>query len=346
MNKLFCKENKRTRYWSIIKNGLVQCDLCPRHCRLSEGQRGFCFVRSCLNGEVVSTTYGRSSGFCIDPIEKKPLYHFLPGTPVLSFGTAGCNLSCKFCQNWDITKSRERDRTCYMATPEQIANMAKQHRCNSVAFTYNDPVVFLEYAIDVAKACHAKGVKTVAVTAGYIEEKPREEFFSHIDAANVDLKAFNESFYEKLCGAKLSKILDTLLYIKHETKVWLEITNLLIPNENDAESEIREMSKWIKENLGQNVPIHFSAFHPDYKMQQKSTTPLEVLRRARDIALGIGLKYVYMGNVIDDSGSTTFCSSCRARLIQRKGYKLTRYSLSSESCCPQCGEVCQGLFNN
>ena len=273
------------RYWHPLDDGRLQCDLCPRFCKLREGQRGLCFVRARRNDEIVLATYGRSSGFCIDPIEKKPLNHFLPGTPVLSFGTAGCNLACKFCQNWDISKSREFDRLQESASPEAIAETAIATGCRSVAFTYNDPVTFLEYAVDVAQACHERGLRTVAVTAGYITEEPRAEFFRHMDAANVDLKAFTERFYWKICGAHLQPVLDTLTYLQDETDVWFELTDLLIPGENDSETEIEAMTQWILKHLGPDVPLHFTAFHPDWKMMNVPPTPLETLKRSRDIAL-------------------------------------------------------------
>ncbi len=224
------------RFWHGLEDGRIQCDICPRYCRLHEGQRGLCFVRARMGDQMVLTTYGRSSGFCVDPIEKKPLNHFLPGTPVLSFGTAGCNLTCKFCQNWDISKSREIDTLADRAAPETIARAAEKLACRSVAFTYNDPVIFHEYAIDVAEACREKGIKTVAVTAGYVCPEPRAEFYRHMDAANVDLKAFTEKFYKGLCTGGLAAVLDTLKYLKHETRVWFEITTLLIPGENDSEA--------------------------------------------------------------------------------------------------------------
>jgi pyruvate formate lyase activating enzyme len=255
-----------TIYWHQLKDGRVQCELCPRLCKLHEGQRGFCFVRARQQDQIVLTTYGRSSGFCVDPIEKKPLNHFLPGTPVLSFGTAGCNLACKFCQNWDISKSRQVDILADAAAPQTIAGAAADLGCASVAFTYNDPVIFFEYAIDVAQACHARGLKTVAVTAGYICADPRVEFFRHMDAANVDLKAFTESFYHDLTSAHLQPVLDTLMYLKHDTQVWLEITTLLIPGANDSDEELDAMTHWVVEHLGPDVPMHFSAFHPDWKM--------------------------------------------------------------------------------
>ncbi|MCG8434108.1 MAG: AmmeMemoRadiSam system radical SAM enzyme, partial [Gammaproteobacteria bacterium] len=254
-----------TRYWERLADGRVQCNVCPRACRLREGQRGLCFVRGCEEGEVKLFSYGRSSGFCIDPIEKKPLNHFLPGTAVLSFGTAGCNLACKFCQNWDMSKSREMDTLADDATPIQLAAVAKSSGCVSMAFTYNDPVIFMEYAIDVAQAGHELGINSVAVTAGYMCPEPREAFYKHMDAANVDLKAFTERFYKKICGGELQPVLDTLLYLKHETEVWFEITTLLIPGENDSPQEIDAMTLWISEYLGPDVPLHFTAFHPDWK---------------------------------------------------------------------------------
>jgi pyruvate formate lyase activating enzyme len=303
-----------------------------------------CFVRARENDQVVLTTYGRSSGFCIDPIEKKPLNHFLPGTSVLSFGTAGCNLACRFCQNWDISKSREIDTLADAALPETIARAAASLGCRSVAFTYNDPVIFLEYAIDVARACHERGIKAVAVTAGYICPEPRREFYAYMDAANVDLKGFSESFYQKLCAGHLQPVLDTLLYLKHETDVWFEITTLLIPDENDSDQELRALSRWVADELGPDVPLHFTAFHPDYKMMDKRPTPPTTLRRARQIALDNGLRYVYTGNVHDEEGGSTYCHHCGARLIGRDWYVLTGWRLSHEGRCLSCGTPCAGVF--
>ncbi|MEQ1667419.1 MAG: AmmeMemoRadiSam system radical SAM enzyme, partial [Sulfuriferula sp.] len=285
------------KYWHAIDDGRIQCDLCPRDCKLQEGQRGACFVRMREGNQIVLTTYGRSSGFCIDPIEKKPLNHFYPGSSVLSFGTAGCNLACKFCQNWDISKSKDMVKLMDQAAPETIAIAAEQSGCKSVAFTYNDPVIFAEYAMDTADACHARGIKTVAVTAGYIHDAARRDFFSKIDATNVDLKAFTEDFYFKLTGSQLQPVLDTLVYLKHETNVWLEITTLLIPGKNDSDEELTAMCQWIMTQLGSDVPLHFSAFHPDYKMPDIPQTPTATLIRARNIALRAGLHYVYTGNV-------------------------------------------------
>ena len=333
-----------TRYWHRLDDGRIQCDLCPRYCRLHEGQRGLCFVRACTDDAIVLTTWGRSSGFCIDPIEKKPLNHFLPGTAVLSFGTAGCNLACKFCQNWDMSKSRELDTLADTAWPEDIARTAERLGCRSVAFTYNDPAIFMEYAIDVADACRDTGVKTVAVTAGYLCDAPRQEFFSHIDAANVDLKAFNEAFYRKICGAHLDAVLETLLYLKHETQVWLEITTLLIPGENDSDSELHELTGWIRENLGPEIPLHFTAFHPDWKMRNHPHTPVATLNRARQIALNQGLHFVYTGNVHDRTGNSTWCHHCGELLIERDWYQLGVWNLDERGRCNRCGTALPGVF--
>ncbi|MCL1036318.1 AmmeMemoRadiSam system radical SAM enzyme [Shewanella submarina] len=339
-------ESYPTQYWRAQENGLVQCTLCPRLCSLRPGKRGACFVRQENNGEVVLTTWGRSSGFCIDPVEKKPLNHFYPGSSVLSFGTAGCNLSCHFCQNWSISKSRHMDTLSGLATPEQIAATAHKHGCKSVAFTYNDPVIFHEYAVDTAQACHQLSVKSVAVTAGYICEQPREAFFAHMDAANIDLKAFSDSFYHKLCGASLAPVLETLEYLKHETSVWFEITTLLIPGENDSDAELHAMTEWIADRLGPDVPLHFSAFHPDFKMQDKPRTPATTLLRARDIALSKGLSYVYVGNVHHSEASSSFCPNCNARVIERDWYQLGQYQLDDSGHCLQCGSPVAGRFEH
>ena len=333
------------RYWHKLDDGRIQCDICPRDCKLHDGQRGLCFVRKCEDDQIVLTTYGRSSGFCIDPIEKKPLNHFYPGSSVLSFGTAGCNLNCKFCQNWDISKSREFDRLCDKATPEAIAAAALEWGCRSVAFTYNDPVIFLEYAVDVAKACHALDIKTVAVTAGYIHPAARQEFFAHIDAANVDLKAFSEDFYRKFCAGELQPVLDTLRYLNDETDVWFEITTLLIPGHNDGDQELTAMAEWIMANLGPDVPLHFTAFHPAWKMEDVTATPQATLSRARRIAKKAGLNFVYTGNTHDKQGGTTLCPGCKNRVIVRDWYEITEHRLDEEGFCVMCGAKTPGHFD-
>ncbi len=332
------------RYWHRLEDGRIQCDLCPRECRLHEGQRGLCFVRARQGDRIVLTTYGRSSGFCVDPIEKKPLNHFLPGTPVLSFGTAGCNLTCRFCQNWDISKSREIDTLADAASPQTIARAAKNLGCRSVAFTYNDPVIFLEYAIDTAAACHELGLKTVAVTAGYIGERAREELFAHMDAANVDLKGFTDTFYEKICGGRLGAVLDTLVYLRRETSVWFEVTTLLIPGHNDSDEELHAASTWFAENLGPDVPWHFTAFHPDFRMLDTPPTPPATLRRARAIARSYGLRYVYTGNVHDVDGQSTYCHGCGRCLIARDWYEILAWELDERGRCRVCATPCAGVF--
>jgi len=332
------------RWWHALPDGRIQCDLCPRDCRLHEGQRGLCFVRQREGDAMVLTTYGRSSGFCVDPVEKKPLNHFYPGSSILSFGTAGCNLACKFCQNWDISKSREMDRLQDEASPQAIADAALRLGCKSVAFTYNDPVIFAEYAMDIADACHDKGVQAVAVTAGYIHAGPRREFYAKMDAANVDLKAFTDDFYYRICGARLQPVLDTLVYLVKETDVWTEITTLLIPGKNDSDEEIRAECKWIRANLGADVPLHFSAFHPDWKMTDVPATPAATLTRAREIAQLAGLNYVYTGNVHDPRGGSTYCPSCEATLVARDWYRIDAYHLEANGACRFCGTQLPGRF--
>ncbi|VUD40971.1 hypothetical protein TDB9533_00391 [Thalassocella blandensis] len=342
---------RKTEYWHQLPDGRVQCDVCPRACKLHEGQRGLCFVRGREDNQILLYSYGKSSGFCVDPIEKKPLNHFLPGTPVLSFGTAGCNLACKFCQNWDMSKSRQMDVLSSKAMPRQLADTAKRLQCRSIAFTYNDPVIFLEYAIDTAVACHEMGLKSVAVSAGYIEEKPREVFFRHMDAANIDLKSFNQDFYWKICGGHLQHVLDTLLYLKHETAVWFEITTLLISGENDSDTELHALSEWVYSHLGPDTPIHFTAFHPDWKMRDIHRTPAVTLMRARKIAMQTGLRFVYTGNVHDSVGGSTYCPSCDKLLIERDWYSLGEWNVlvdqySFQAHCSHCHARIAGIFEN
>lgn len=332
------------RWWHMLDDGRMQCDLCPRDCRLHEGQRGACFVRAREHDTMVLTTYGRSSGFCIDPVEKKPLNHFYPGSSILSFGTAGCNLACKFCQNWDISKSRDMDRLADAATPGAIAQAAAIAGCKSVAFTYNDPVIFAEYAMDIADACRESGVQSVAVTAGYMHDAPRREFYAKMDAANVDLKAFTDAFYVKLCGAHLNPVLDTLIYLKHETAVWFEITTLLIPGKNDSDAELKAECAWIARELGPDVPLHFTAFHPDHKMMDIAPTPPATLARARRVGLDAGLHYVYTGNVHDSAGGTTHCPGCNAPLIVRDWHRILNYGVTASGHCPDCATSIAGRF--
>ncbi len=333
-----------TEYWHRLPDGRVQCDVCPRYCKLHEGQRGLCFVRQNLTSRIVLTSYGRSSGFCIDPIEKKPLNHFLPGTPVLSFGTAGCNLACKFCQNWDMSKARDMDRLLDRAEPTALAEAAEHFGARSIAYTYNDPTIFLEYAADTAIAARACGIRSVAVTAGYITPQPRRELFAHMDAANIDLKSFSEDFYRRICGGGLAPVLETLEYVKHQTNCWLEITTLLIPGYNDTSGELKAMSRWVQEHLGSDVPWHFSTFHPDWKMPDVPSTPPKTLNLARRIARETGMRYVYTGNVHDPEGESTYCHSCGRQLIGRDWYEITKWALTADSRCPDCGTALPGVF--
>jgi pyruvate formate lyase activating enzyme len=333
-----------TTHWHALPDGRIQCDVCPRNCRLHEGQRGFCFVRGRVDDQIVLASYGRSSGFCVDPIEKKPLNHFLPGSSVLSFGTAGCNLGCRFCQNWDISKSREIDTLGSAASPEDLAATAERLGCRSVAFTYNDPVIFMEYAMDVADACRARGIRAVAVSAGYINPAARAEFYTHMDAANIDLKAFSEQFYRKVAFAELGAVLETLEYLR-TTDVWFEITTLLIPGHNDGDAELHQQSEWLLEHLGPDVPLHFTAFHPDFKMRDVPPTPPATLSRARKIAIDTGLSHVYVGNVHDPAGQTTTCPGCGAALIVRDWYEIGRYDLTDDGRCRACSTRLPGVFD-
>ncbi len=333
-----------TTLWHELEDGRIECEVCPRHCKLKEGQRGLCFVRMRENNQVVLTTYGLSSGLAIDPVEKKPLYHFLPGSTVYSFGTAGCNLTCKFCQNWQISKAHETQILAYKASPKDIAVAAKKNHCDSVAYTYNEPTIFLEYAVDSAKECHKAGINAIAVTNGYICPGAREEMYKYMDAANVDLKGFTDDFYKRIIGGRLQPVLDTLKYIKHETNVWLEITTLLIPDENDSPEELDKACKWVVDNLGPDVPMHFSAFHPAYQMLDKSSTPAATVRYAREIAMKNGVRYAYTGNIIDAEGDSTYCHNCGKRIIERQAFTVTDYQLTATGNCKFCDTLCAGVF--
>jgi len=333
-----------TRYWHALDDGRVQCDVCPRACKLRDGQQGVCFVRGRIGDGIVLQTYGRSSGFCVDPVEKKPLNHFLPGSATFSFGTAGCNLACRFCQNWDISKSKEIHTLADSASPHDIARTALDSGCRSVAFTYNDPTIFLEYAIDVADACHELGLRTVAVTSGYINPEPRADFYRHLDAANVDLKAFTQDFYRHTCGGDLGAVLDSLVYLR-STDVWFEVTTLLIPGLNDSDAELDQMTRWVVANLGPDVPMHFTAFHPDYRMLDTPPTPPETLSRAREIALANGVHHAYTGNVHDQGGQSTTCTGCGTVVIERDWYRLGAYRLDDSGGCTACGTALAGVFD-
>lgn len=331
------------KWWKVADNGKLLCTLCPRYCTIGEGQAGFCYIRQNIDGKLYSIGYGRPTGFAIDPIEKKPLNHFLPGSQILSFGTAGCNLGCKFCQNWSTSKAKIDNVRSIEASPKDVVELAKKYHTPSIAFTYNDPVIFGEYVIDISKLAREEGIKSVMVTAGYIDKEARKDVYKYIDAANVDLKAFTENFYSKLTSSHLADVLDTLVWLKKETDVWFEITTLLIPDENDSEEEIKRMCEWILQNLSDDVPLHFTAFHPDFKMTDKSPTPGSTLMKARKIALSLGLKYCYVGNVHDNVGQNTYCPKCKEILITRNWHSVSNNKLDGNN-CPFCGSNISGFF--
>ncbi len=333
------------KWWETDDKGKILCTLCPRFCRMGEGQAGFCYVRQNIDGKLYANSYGKSTGFAIDPIEKKPLSHFLPGTAIMSFGTAGCNLGCLFCQNWNISKAKLVEKNALDASPEQVVQLAIDNQCPSIAMTYNDPTIFGEYVIDIAAAARQRGVKSVLVTAGYITPEARTEIYQQIDAINVDLKAFSETFYHKITFSHLDPVLDTLKWLKQETDIWFEITNLMIPGENDSWDETQRMCAWISEHLGSDVPVHFTAFHPDFKMMDKPRTPPETLNRARRIALAEGLNYVYVGNVHDNLGQTTYCPQCQSAVIERDWHQVKNYRLKSRGHCPDCDFQLAGRFH-
>jgi pyruvate formate lyase activating enzyme len=332
------------RWYEVEADGRLLCTLCPRYCRLHDGQAGFCFIRKAENGKMWSLGYGRTTGFAVDPVEKKPLNHFLPGTPILSFGTAGCNLGCKFCQNWDISKARLDATRSAPVSPEEVVDLAVREGCPSVAMTYNDPVIWAEFAIDIAREARRRGLRSVLVTAGYVTAEARPELYADIDAANVDLKAFTDDFYKKVTFSKLDPVLDTLKWLKRDTKVWLEITNLMIPGLNDSPEETRKLAEWIGKELGPDVPLHFTAFHPDFKMLDVPHTPPSTLTRARAIAREVGLKYVYTGNVHDRAGQSTACPGCGAVVIARDWYRVDPVGLKN-GCCAACGAAIAGVFD-
>lgn len=339
-------ENSVLGRWWQTEQGAVRCELCPRRCLIRPGKRGFCYIRAAdeTAGGIYLTSYGRSSGFCIDPIEKKPLNHFYPGSSVLTFGTAGCNLGCRYCQNWDISKARSWDRLAAKASPDQIVATAAAHQCKSIAFSYNDPIIFAEYAIDCARKAREQQIKTVAVTSAYISKAAREEFFSVMDAINVDLKSFREDFYQRLCLAHLQPILDNLIYIRQKTSAWLELTTLVIPGENDSLEELTELGRWVLNELGADTPLHLTAFHPDFKMTDHAPTSPAALKAAREELMALGLNYVYTGNIHDSVGSSTYCPNCKHRVIERDWYRLGESGLHHDRCI-HCNHRIAGHFD-
>jgi len=334
----------KARYWHTRDDGRVECDLCPRHCAMRDGQSGFCSVRRNRGGALELTAYGHPSGLAVDPIEKKPLYHVTPGARVLSFGTVGCNLACRFCQNWELSTARETAGRGRAISPEALVATAVANGCRGIAYTYNDPVIFAEYAIDIAEAAHDAGLLNIAVTAGYIESVPRAEFFAHMDAANVDLKSIDPAFYRTITGGRLDVVQDTLRYLAHETDVWVEVTNLVVPGLNDSDDGITRLARWVITELGPDVPLHLSAFHPSHRMLDVPPTPASKLRRARQLAIDTGLRFVYTGNIADSDGSTTWCWNCHQPLIERRGFEVVRRRIDADGRCPACGTVIPGWW--
>ncbi len=333
------------KWWEEHDNDKLLCTLCPRYCTIGEGQHGFCYIRQNINGKLYSLGYGKPSGFGIDPIEKKPLNHFLPGTSILSFGTLGCNLGCKFCQNWSISKAKTEKGSEDFYSPEEIVALAKKYKTPLIAYTYNDPVIFGEYVMDIASIAKEAGIKNVMVTAGYVDVQARKEIFENIDAANVDLKAFTENFYYKNTLSHIAPVLDTIIWLKNETDVWIELTTLLIPGKNDSDSEIKEMCSWILKNLGDSIPLHFTAFHPSFRMMDIPRTPESTVLRARHIAMSEGIKYCYVGNMLDKDGQATRCPACKTVLIQRDWHSITKMNISG-GLCPTCGTAIAGVFHS
>lgn len=331
------------RYWEAASGGRVLCTLCPRGCRIGEGQDGFCFVRKNRDGRLVTSGWGRTTGFAVDPVEKKPLSHFYPGSTCLSFGTPGCNLGCRFCQNWNISKARSDDERTAPWDPERVVDLAVEAGSPAIAFTYNDPIIWAEYAIDVARAAHARGLKTIFVTNGYVGEAAREEIFEVMDATNVDLKAFTEVFYAKQTLAHLAPVLETLAWLAKQGKTWVEVTNLVIPGLNDDPSETRRLAEWVARHMGLCVPVHFTAFHPSCKMLDRPGTPPATLTRARETALDVGLRYVYTGNVHDPDGQATFCPGCGVAVIERDWHAVRKVRMRGDGCA-ECGMKIAGRF--
>jgi pyruvate formate lyase activating enzyme len=332
------------RWWENTASGKIHCYLCPRHCHIGDGQSGFCFIRINRGGKLYNLGYASPAAIQMDPIEKKPLNHFLPGTTVFSMGTAGCNMGCFFCQNWDISKSKHDQVHSSYLPAEDVVLLAIRYGSPSIAFTYNEPTIWGEYVVDICAAAKEHGLNTVMVTNGYITYEAFHDIYDHIDAANVDLKAFTEDFYGKLTLTHLQPVLETLQWLKNETNVWFEITNLIIPTLNDDPKETRKLTEWIVNNLGPDVPLHFTAFHPDFKLRDKPNTPPSTLHQAREIAREVGLHYVYEGNIFSD-GAHTLCPGCGMTLIRRSWHDVLVNRLKDGK-CPQCGYAIAGRWVN
>lgn len=337
-------ETKVVARWWENAGDKVRCYLCPRYCLIGDGKTGFCFIRKNEGGILYSIGYARPAAIHIDPVEKKPLFHFLPSTPILSLGTAGCNLGCLFCQNWDISKARIDQVNSVYVPPEKLVSLAIHYKCPSIAFTYNEPTIIGEYIIDTAKIAREYGIKIVMVSNGYISKEAFYDVYQYVDAANIDLKAITETFYQKITLSHLEPVKETLIRLKELGTVWFEITNLIIPTLNDSTEELKRLSEWVLKNLGDSIPLHFTAFHPDYKLNNLPNTPKDKLIEARNIALRMGIKYVYTGNVWYSEGSTTYCPSCREPLITRSWHDVTMIRLKNGK-CPNCGTAISGVWN-
>lgn len=336
-------EQHQALYWESLEKDYIQCNLCPRRCTLNKGQKGFCRARKNVDGILYTLTYGQPVALHIDPIEKKPLAHVYPGTKSFSIATAGCNLKCKFCQNWEISQLDAEKVKVKFIRPEEIIAMTKKSGSKTIAFTYTEPMIFYEYMLDIAKLAKKEGIACVMHSAGYVNEKPLREIAGYLKAANIDLKGFSDKFYSSFCLGGLEPVLNTLKTLKEEG-VWLEITNLLIPGANDSEQDIRKLCEWVKENLGPDTPIHFSRFHPMYKLTNLSPTPLSALIRAKNIAKETGLHFIYIGNVPQNIGENTLCPGCGELLIKRIGYQVLENHIS-EGKCSFCGKVIPGIWD-
>ena len=321
----------------------VQCELCPKQCLIKPGESGNCRIRVNIDGKLCAVTYGYPSSAHVDPIEKKPMNHFLPGTSIFSIATVGCNLHCLNCQNWEISQCNPEDSTAMHLPPERLPALARQNDCVSVAYTYTDPSAYYEYALDSCIAAREAGLKNVMVTAGYLNEKPARELYRHVDGATIDVKAFSDKFYRDICDGTLAPVLNTLVTAK-SMGVLVEVSNLLIPTLNDDDAGIRALCKWVKENMGRETPFHFLGFFPRYRMQHLPPTPESTLRRAREIAREVGLDYVYVGNLLTEGGADTLCPSCRQLLIRRVGYQVSVNAVTNGK-CPHCGKEIYGLWN-
>jgi len=340
--KSFVETKHEARWWETMADGRLHCYLCPRHCHIGEGQSGFCFIRKHEAGRLLQLGYGRPAAIQIDPVEKKPLNHFFPGSKIFSMGTAGCNMGCFFCQNWDISKAKADQVNAADLSPDAVVDLAQEQGCPHLAFTYNEPTIWGEYVIDISKAAHQRGLNTVMVSNGYITREAFFDVYQHIDAANIDLKAFTENFYSKVTLTHLLPVLETLKWLRHETNVWFEVTNLIIPTLNDDESEFQKLCDWMLNNIGDDVPLHFTAFHPDFKLQDKPATPPETLHHARKIAMQMGLKYVYEGNIFSD-GAHTICPGCKKGIVKRSWHSVLTSQLKDGKCA-HCGTAIAGVF--